>query len=173
MTDLVIRRATVDDAAHLADFGARTFHDAFAADNRPEDMAAYLASAFGRPQQTAELTSPDWVTLLVEIDGATAAFAQVRRQSPPAAVTGPAPIEIHRFYVQRGWHGRGVAGALMQACLDVVRELGGRTAWLSVWERNPRALAFYAKHGFTRSGMAEFWVGPDCQTDHIMERGVD
>lgn len=173
MADPVIRRATVDDAALVARLGARTFHEAFAADNRPDDMAQYLAGAFGVAQQAAELAAPDWVTLLVEVDGAPAAFAQVRRAAPPACVRGGAPVEIHRFYVQRTWHGQGVAARLMQACLDVVRELGGRTAWLSVWERNPRAIAFYRKHGFTRSGAAEFWVGPDCQTDHILERAVE
>jgi ribosomal protein S18 acetylase RimI-like enzyme len=61
----------------------------------------------------------------------------------------------------------------MAACLDVVRELGGRTAWLSVWERNPRAIAFYGKQGFVQAGTTEFWVGPDCQTDHVMTRTVD
>lgn len=167
-----IRRGTLADAALLAELGARTFADTFAADNRPEDMAAYLATSFGVAQQTAELTNHDYVTLLADVDGAVAAFAQVRRHDPPTCVTGPAPVEIHRFYVDRAWHGRGVAAMLMAAALDAVRELGGRTAWLSVWERNPRAIAFYGKHGFTRSGEADFWVGPDRQTDHIFERGV-
>jgi diamine N-acetyltransferase len=49
-----------------------------------------------------------------------------------------------------------------------VRGFGGRTAWLSVWEKNPRAQAFYTKAGFTRVGEADFWVGPDRQTDHIL-----
>lgn len=169
----VIRRATVDDAALVAALGARTFAETFGADNRPDDMAAYLAAAFGLPQQTAELSNPDYVTLLAEVGGAMAGFAQVRRRTPPACVRGPAPVEIQRFYVDRPWHGCGVAAPLMRASLDAVRALGGRSAWLSVWERNPRALAFYAKQGFTRSGAAEFRVGSDCQTDHILERAAD
>ncbi len=44
---LTIRRATPADAAALAEIGARTFHDTFAADNRPDDMAAHLATTFG------------------------------------------------------------------------------------------------------------------------------
>lgn len=169
---LRIRRATLADAAALADLGARTFHDTFAADNRPEDMALHLETAFGVPQQSAELSSPDYVTLVGELDGVMAAFAQVRRKAAPACVTGPAPVELHRFYVDRPWHGAGVAGALMAQSLEVARELGGRTVWLSVWERNPRAIAFYTKHGFRRSGTTEFWVGPDCQTDHVLARPV-
>ncbi|MEZ5291233.1 MAG: GNAT family N-acetyltransferase [Vicinamibacterales bacterium] len=168
-----IRRATPADAAALAELGARTFHDTFAADNRPEDMAAHLASAFGVPQQTAELASTDYVTLIGEIDGVMAAFAQVRRKTAPDCVSGPAPVELHRFYVDRPWHGAGVAAVLMAESLEAVRALGGRTVWLSVWERNPRAIAFYTKQGFRRAGTTEFWVGPDCQTDHVLERPVD
>ena len=41
----VIRRGVAADAAMLAALGARTFTATFAADNTPEDMAAYLAHA--------------------------------------------------------------------------------------------------------------------------------
>lgn len=169
---MTVRRGAVVDAAALASLGARTFAETFAADNRPEDMAAHLAATFGVARQTAELAHPDYVTLFAEIDGVAAGFAQVRRQAAPACVSGPAPIEIHRFYVERAWHGRGVAAVLMAACLAVVREMDGRTAWLSVWERNPRALAFYGKQGFVPAGTTDFWVGPDRQTDHVMVRPV-
>lgn len=171
--DVRIRRATEVDAALVAVLGARTFSETFAADNRPEDMAAHLAAAFGLPQQTAELTDPAYVTLVAEVDGVAAAFAQARRKTPPACVDGPAPIELHRFYVDRAWHGRGVAAVLMAASLDAVRAMGGRTVWLSVWERNPRAQAFYVKQGFSQVGTADFWVGPDRQTDHILVRPLD
>lgn len=170
---LTIRHGVAADAAMLADLGARTFSDTFAADNRPEDMVVFLATSFGLSQQTAELANPAYVTLFAEIDGVTAGFAQVRRHPAPDCVAGDAPIEIHRFYVDTPWHGRGIAAVLMAAALDAVRTFGGRTAWLSVWERNPRAIAFYTKHGFRRCGTTDFWVGPDRQTDYVLERAVD
>jgi len=162
----------VADAAALAEIGARTFHDTFAADNTPDDMAEHLAATFGVVQQEAELSNADYVTLLACVDGALAAFAQVRRHDPPDCVEGPAPVELHRFYVDRPWHGQGVAARLMAVSVDAIRELGGRTVWLSVWEHNPRARAFYAKCGFRQSGTANFWVGSDCQTDHILARAL-
>lgn len=170
---VTIRRATIDDAAAVASLAARTFEDTFAADNRPEDMAAHLATAYGAAQQSAEIADADYATLLAFADGVLAAFAQVRRKNPPPCVTGESPIEIHRFYVDRRWHGQGVARPLMDASLATARVLGARTLWLSVWERNPRAQAFYAKAGFTRVGEADFWVGPDRQTDHIFARALD
>ena len=64
-----IRHATAADAALLAELGARTFAETFAADNRPEDMAAYLASAFSVEQTAAELSDPRATWLLAEIGG--------------------------------------------------------------------------------------------------------
>ena len=115
MIDAVtIRRATLDDAAAVATLAAKTFVDTFAADNRPEDMAVHLATAYGVTQQSAEIVDPDYVTLLAFVGGTLAAFAQVRRKTPPPCVTGDDPIEIHRFYVDQRWHGQGIAQHLMQ-----------------------------------------------------------
>jgi len=41
----MIRSGEASDATALADLAARTFRDTFAADNRPEDIAAHIANA--------------------------------------------------------------------------------------------------------------------------------
>src|SRR6185312_12405019 len=46
-----VRPAVPSDALPLSRFGARTFRDAFAAENRPENLEAFLAKAYGVPQQ--------------------------------------------------------------------------------------------------------------------------
>jgi ribosomal protein S18 acetylase RimI-like enzyme len=90
--------------------------------------------------------------------------------TPPAAVGGPAPLELKRLYVARAWHGRGVAQALMNAALDAARARSAGTLWLGVWERNPRAVRFYEKYGFARVGEHTFVLGADAQTDWILAR---
>lgn len=165
-----IRHATLADAAALAELGARTFHDTFAADNRPEDMAAHLASFYGTDKQSRELADPQMVTLVAEQEGALVAFAQLRRGAAPSCVTGEAPIEIKRFYVAAEWKGRGLAQALMARGLDEARAMGGVTIWLGVWERNPRAIAFYAKMGYVDVGSHTFMLGADAQLDRILTR---
>jgi ribosomal protein S18 acetylase RimI-like enzyme len=176
MTDasFQIRRAGPADAAPLAELAARTYTDTFADSTDPKDLELFLAKSYGVPQQTRELTDPDAITLVAEGERGLAGFAQVRRGAAPSCVQGPAPIvEIWRFYVDRDWHGRGVAQRLMAAAWDAARELGARTLWLSVWEHNARAQAFYAKFGFRDVGSKDFWVGTDCQTDRIMQTAVE
>ena len=169
---LIIRRADPRDAGALAALGARTFADTFGADNTPEDLQAYLAGTYGEVQQRAEFSNPDIITVVVEESGALVAFSQVRRGAAPPCVTLESPVEIWRFYVDRAWHGRGVAAALMAAAVGAARELGGRSVWLSVWERNPRAIAFYTKSGFSDVGSKVFVVGSDHQTDRVMARDI-
>jgi ribosomal protein S18 acetylase RimI-like enzyme len=168
--NIVIRSGAAIDAAPLAELAARTFQETFAADSRPEDMALHLARSYGMSQQQRELLDPDITTLLVEVDGQLAAYAQLRSGVVPECVTGESPIELWRFYVARSWHGRGVAQALMRSVELEASRRGGRTLWLGVWEHNARAKAFYGKNGFVDAGSHAFMVGTDAQTDRIMVR---
>ena len=167
--DFDIRRATDTDAAALAEFGARTFAEAFGADNTAEDLAKHLASAWHPDLQLGEIRDPSLdILLAVDTRGAFAGFAQVRDAHAPEGVATNQPVELVRFYVDRPWQGRGLARALMSAVEECARRRGGRELWLGVWERNLRAQAFYRKCGFEKVGSKIFVVGDDPQTDHVM-----
>ena len=163
----MIRRVTIADAAALAELAARTFRDAFAADNHPDDLEAHITRSYGESQQRAEIENADGITLVVDDHNTLIAYTQLRR-----APSEHGDIEIARFYVDRTHHGRGIAQSLMNAAYAAARELGGTTIWLGVWERNPRAIAFYAKCGFVDVGSHPFLVGTDLQTDRIMSRVI-
>ena len=175
MMAVVIRRADVTDAAALSRLGATTFRETFEADNSPEDLARYLADAFSPGKQAVEIADPGGTLLLAEHHYGNESteligYAHVVSGPPPNAIQGPDPLELKRLYVVRAWHGRGVAQALTDAAIDAARARGAQTLWLGVWERNPRALRFYAKYGFTRVGEHTFWVGADAQTDWLLSR---
>ena len=172
MSGFTIRRGVEADAAALADLAARTFTDAFGAQNNPEDLALHLARSYGAPQQRAELTNADMTTFVAESDGQLIGFAQVRVVTAPDSVKTQKPVEVYRFYVAREWHGRGVAQLLMQSAVAHAERLGGTALWLSTWEKNPRGLAFYMKSGFRDVGSSVFMVGNDAQTDRILVRDL-
>jgi ribosomal protein S18 acetylase RimI-like enzyme len=164
-----LQDAVDTDAARLAEFGARTFYESFAADNTAEDMRRHLESAFGPQQQLAELRDPRIDTLLaVGASGDWAGFAQLRAGKRSAGVPEQGSIELWRFYVDQPWHGQGVAAALMEGAKQRARRRGATSLWLGVWERNARAQAFYRKHGFRKVGSQVFVVGSDPQTDDVM-----
>lgn len=167
---MIIRRGTAADAPGLAALARETFFDTFASTNDAGDMAIHLERAYGVAQQAAELIDPAVTTWLVDEDGSTVAYAQVRTGHVPDCVSGPEPIELWRFYVQREWHGRGIAPVLMAGVVADVMAAGAQTLWLGVWQHNHRALAFYRKLGFVAVGEHVFLFGTDPQTDHVMAR---
>ena len=173
----MIRLATPADALPLSRLAAATFRETFESHNTAEDMTRYVAEAFSRERQAAEIADPA-STVIVAEDAAPSGerlvgYAHLTTGTTPAAIGGPAPLELKRLYVARAWHGHGVAQALMQAALDAARQRHARTLWLGVWEKNARALAFYGKHGFSRVGEHTFMLGSDAQTDWLLERPVE
>ena len=172
---VTIRRATAADASALSRLGAETFRETFAGDNTPEDLEQYIAEAFTPDRQAIEIADPSSTVLLAEHKDDRGGsdligYAHLVSGEAPESVSGPAPIELKRIYVAKAWQGRRVAQALMDASLDAARARGARTLWLGVWERNPRALAFYEKYGFTRVGEQTFVLGNDEQTDWLFAR---
>lgn len=172
-SEIIIRTATAVDNVLLAEIAAETFYDSFAAQNTPENMAAYLVGSFSPGKQEQELADPVSRFLIAEMGGITVGFAQLKTGEAPAAVPGQKTIEIVRFYARKPWIGRGVGAALMQACLNEAIAAGSDVIWLGVWEENPRALAFYKTWGFNEVGKAVFQLGDDPQRDLLMARRID
>jgi ribosomal protein S18 acetylase RimI-like enzyme len=172
-SDVTIRRATAADVDAFTAFGARTFFEAFAGDNTPEDMRLHLEKAWRPELQAAEISDPSFDTLLAcDAQGTFAGFAQLRAGRAPPNVPASDPIELWRFYVDRPWQGCGVAQQLMAAAIRRAHERGGRSLWLGVFERNQRAQAFYRKSGFRPVGSQTFIVGTDPQRDVVMLRDL-
>ncbi|HVQ37863.1 MAG TPA: GNAT family N-acetyltransferase [Pyrinomonadaceae bacterium] len=170
--NLTIRRAGANDARLLAELGARTFSETFAANNSEADMADYLAAAFNETQQAKDLADPRTTIHIAEVDGTAVGYAMLRSGSVPAEVRNDKPIELVRLYVSQQHIGSGVGAALMQVCIEEASALGYRTLWLGVWENNSPAQTFYRKWGFRQVGTHIFQLGGDAQTDLLMERQI-
>ncbi|MDB4915459.1 MAG: GCN5-like N-acetyltransferase [Gemmatimonadetes bacterium] len=170
---ITTRRATVADAAMLADLATRAFHDTYAAENTPGNMALYIAMSFGESLQRAELEDRRVVVLLAERGDDVVGYAMLRDGPAPEAVGAADGIEIARLYAVKPLIGAGIGATLMQRCLDEAEARGKSIIWLGVWEHNARALAFYHRWEFADVGTLEFTLGRDRQTDRLMMRRVD
>ncbi|MCX7058258.1 MAG: GNAT family N-acetyltransferase [Proteobacteria bacterium] len=167
------RRGVAADAATLSAFAARVFRDWYLPDNAAEDIALHLAATFTPSLQAAELTEPRLTYLLAQADGQLAGYALLRRDCPHPLVVGQNPWAMERFYLDRQWHGSGVALDMMAAAAAMARANGAGTLWLTAWEKNPRAQAFYAKAGFEDVGTDTFLLGRSLQVDRLLVRALD
>ncbi|MCB9670710.1 MAG: GNAT family N-acetyltransferase [Alphaproteobacteria bacterium] len=163
-----VRRAVPGDLRELLAVAERAFRETFEATNDPGDMEAYCEKAFAEGLWAAELEDPA-CTFLVG-GGQHPGLRQGEGGHRPRlrGRTGPAGAraDLRR---RRGPRIRARVGT-PPGRLDHARSLGRRTIWLGVWEENHRALAFYAKNGFTPVGAKTFVLGSDVQTDRVLAR---
>jgi len=96
----------------------------------------------------AALTDPKYSQNTVAVaahDGALVGIAM----SGPADEDAGTPQQLFLLYVYAAFHGSGVGPALLNAVIDPIAP-----ASLWVADPNPRAQAFYRKHGFINDGTA-------------------
>lgn len=67
-------------------------------------------------------------------------------------IAAAAEMELLNLAVGPNWRRKGCASVLLNAALSECRNRGMKVVFLEVRESNTRAIAFYTKHGFERSG---------------------
>ena len=170
--DTIIREANRLDAKLLVELGKRAFYEAFAEQTAPADMAAYLQTTFFIDGIKTQLNNKDSLYLIIELQADPLGYAYLFPTQPPACIKDPKAIQLIRFYLLKKCYGLGLGDSLMQACLDKAGARGYRTVWLSSWELNGRANAFYKRWHFNIVGQQKFVVGSDTQNDFVFIRRI-
>ena len=166
-----VRGLQASDAPAYSAFAERLFRETYVDGYAPADIDEYVASSFSPERQAAEINERGGRVLVVEDEvNGLLAFAHLRQTPPPPALAGRLAVEISRFYVDRPWHGRGIARVLMSACVAEARSRGADALWLLVYQDNARAIAFYEKSGFRKVGTSEFRLGSRVDQDWLMVR---
>lgn len=155
-----IRRAIVEDAETLAKLGGETWINTYIADRYTPGMHSYVNNIFHTQllkKQIAE--SARSFFLLAEMNRIAVGFAQMHDASMLKRISGPAPVELERFYVQDEWLGKGVALHLMLACLTYARDYGFKTMCVADWKYTKHAGTFY--HHWSRSESGMYYITID------------
>ncbi|GGG29246.1 GNAT family N-acetyltransferase [Hymenobacter glacieicola] len=172
---ILVAKRNAATAAQLAELGQRLFHETYAAQNAPEDMAAYEAATFSPEKQLSELQDSNTVFLLAQLVQEVVGYAKLKLHSTLGLDPDKTPedrLEVERLYVSQDWIGTGLGAALMRRAIEEARQQGSRAVVLGVWEKNARALEFYRRFGFKQVGTHPFTVGSDEQTDLILRKGL-
>jgi ribosomal protein S18 acetylase RimI-like enzyme len=172
--ETVIRAATADDADAVSAVGGAAFIVGHAC--ALDDAHAYIDKHFTPEAMRVAIAAPKSVWRVAEsppgnvVAVACLSLKDADSESYPglAHLSSTQLVELQRVYAHPSCHGTGVARALVEATLETARGMGYAHAWLGVWERNPRAAAFYSKLGFRHVGEKKEWVGTDHHTDLIL-----
>ena len=157
----------MEDAAMLSDISKRTFFDTFTGTCTDADMQSFLDAYFNLEQVKTELANEQDMYFLAESEGKLIGYLRFMEDynSFPFMKQWKA-LELKRIYVDKQYHGQGVAQILMDLVLKYAADHTYEVVWLGVWEHNKKAQKFYEKYGFVNSGHThDFPIGNTPQTD--------
>ena len=162
-----ITRATINDVAVLSVIAATTFNDTYGFFNKPETIQRYMAQWFNTSQMRKELLDKKVIYFLVQDEQQLIGYIKLQLADPKQIIDLNG-IELSRLYLLKQWHAGGVSEVMLNHCYAMVEELKKKAIWLSVWEKNGKAICFYEKHGFVKKGNLIFKMDDEDQNDFLM-----
>lgn len=166
--ETTIRRIELKDAAALSALSKITFYDTFTGTCTDEDMQHFLDDYFSLAQVKQELADEKDCYFFIEADGKPAGYLRLKEDySNFELIKQWKALELKRIYIDKQYHGKGLAQQLMAFAENFAKENKYEVLWLGVWEHNNRAKKFYEKMGFKDSGyMHDFPIGNTPQRDN-------
>ncbi|WP_308042867.1 GNAT family N-acetyltransferase [Micromonospora sp. PLK6-60] len=149
-SSLTVRSARVEDVAQMACVHVRCWQETYRGLMSDAVLDDPSFPAARERFWTAALTDERYRgnrAAVAERDGELIGIAM---SGPPLDAAAAWARQLYVLYVHAANHGTGAGGALLQAVIEPAESAG-----LWVADPNPRAQAFYRKHGFVADGTAQ------------------
>ena len=167
---LTIRRASKEDAAGIAHLAELTFTETFGHLYPPEDLAAYVASAYTPKVCLEALMDPRMAYWLAYAEGEPAVgFALAGYCKLPVEGLEPTAGELRQLYVRSEYQNQRLGARLFEAALQWL-EARYSPLYIGVWSKNLGAQRFYGRYGFVKVGEYGFAVGKTVDREFILKR---
>jgi ribosomal protein S18 acetylase RimI-like enzyme len=135
VAEFAVRPASVDDAKALAELFAAVAEERDGIASEPPVDIDERASLFARSFASSVVAVADSQLIgMLHVEVTRHGFGEIG------------------MLVDRGWRGRGVGSALMQAAIGLARERSLHKLCLEVFAHNAAAIALYRKCGFVEEG---------------------
>lgn len=170
MEDIQVKKATIDDLHTIQRIGRETFSETFSDSNTEADMNKYLEDSFNEYKVKAELSNPGSLFFVAWEKEEPVGYLKVNFGNAQTEQQDDTALEIERIYVKSSHHGKRVGQLLYEKALEIAEHENNSYVWLGVWEKNPRAIRFYEKNGFTAFDKHIFKMGNDEQIDIMMKK---
>lgn len=167
--ELTLQHCSKKDLDQLELISRKTFSDAFASQNNPEDFEYYLRTALTKERIASELDHPDTSFYFVIKNTETVGFFKINAAKAQTDIFDETSCELERIYVLSDHQGDGIGEWMLGQVIHMAQEAKKDYIWLGVWEENIRAIRFYEKKGFIKFGKHPYYIGKDKQMDWLMK----
>ena len=165
-----ILKSELSDLPELLDTAQKAFVQAFTANNKPENVKAYLNEAFTLDQFRKEYQTQGSTFFKLVSGTQLIGYTKVNLTPAQTDVHDPESLEIARLYLLDEYIGLGLGKMLLKQAIDFAKQNQKKYIWLGVWEHNPRAISFYERNGFEKFSSHPFPFGDEIQTDWLMRK---
>ncbi|MBR5126142.1 MAG: GNAT family N-acetyltransferase [Oscillospiraceae bacterium] len=169
---LKLRKCGTDNLNTLRDLAIRTYWETYGSQNTPENMDAYIQTAFHPDQLLSELNDPNSEFFFLYADDVLAGFIKLNEAPSQTDVNDKESLQLERLYVSGSFQGMGLGQFLMDNAIGIAVQRGKKYIWLCAWEYNHKALRFYKKNGFWKMGAHTIFMGDDEQTDYLLRKNL-
>ncbi|WAC73992.1 GNAT family N-acetyltransferase [Roseateles sp. SL47] len=165
-----LRQAAAHDADTLSALGIQVFLDTYATDGIRPDLAREALQEFSSAEWLDRLSQPQRRVVLAEVGRGLIGFAEVQLAPTPAPGTDTLGAELVRLYVQPAFQRSGVGTQLIAAAEQMAQSARLPSLWLTAWEGNHRALAFYARRGYADRGDTFYEIEGQRYVNRVLQR---
>jgi len=169
MTNLKIKKVTLNDLKQLQNIARQTFYETFIAVNTEENVNKYLDESFSEAKLTAELNDLNSEFYFATNNDYIIGYLKLNFGLSQTELKDHKAMEIERIYVIQEFHGKKAGQLLFDKAVEIAGQKNVEYIWLGVWEKNTRAITFYRKNGFFEFDRHIFKLGDEKQTDLMMK----
>ncbi len=141
-------RLTSTDAELLSTIGATSLLESHEHSATPQIMQEYVDKSFSAEVCRNELKDECNIFYAIFYHNEPAGYYKIILNKPHPAVALQPVTYMERLYLLSRFYDLKLGQQLMKHAVNLSKSSGDKGMWLTVWQKNERAISFYQKAGF-------------------------
>lgn len=166
---ITIQKATIDNAAAIAEIGGVSFLESHGHSASGADIDLYVSRKYTLNAVREELENPGHIYHLIYFRGQAAGYSKIVLDATNDHIPAQNVTTLDRLYLLKDFYDLKLGAALLEFNINISRQANQAGMWLHTWVENKRAVAFYHKAGFKIIGKADFKISDThSNPNHVM-----
>jgi diamine N-acetyltransferase len=172
-----LRMASPQDAVTISALSIQVFLDTYATEGVRPDLAREAHAEYSIDAFARRLAEPQRRFVLAEVlseagDGLVG-FAEVLLSSAPSPAGALAGAELVRLYVQPKAQRTNIGRSLLTRAEQLAQAVSIKCLWLTAWEGNHNARAFYARVGYVDVGATTYAFQGQTYSNRVLAKRLE
>ncbi|MCH3885597.1 GNAT family N-acetyltransferase [Tenacibaculum aquimarinum] len=157
---ITIRRATENDATHIALLGRITYtesHGDYIEDK--QNLLDFYKKHYSVSQIRKELNDEENLFWIIFSDELPIGFAKLCLDVNHHNLKDKKTCKLQRLYILNDFLALKIGSQMQDIILKTATDLNYKNIWLTAYYKNTKGIKFYKRYGFNQIGSIDFYVG--------------